>query len=207
MKTTTTIRFFTKTAMKKIKLIALAVIFLAACKKESDEINPSSNDQTESGLNVTAQKAKVTRPFSLNLSTTADTSASPTPCTGDLTGFATPGQFLHGTASHCGKVDATQSRLQDVNCNLSFTTAILTTSIAGQLAAANGDLIYYTGNDEINVYNLLTGSGPTGTITGVWSITGGTGRFAGATGSFTINGPVYFATTSFSFTGNGTITY
>jgi hypothetical protein len=49
------------------------------------------------------------------------------------------------------------------------------------MAADNGDLLYYTGNDEIDVLNLIAQTGTTGTITGVWTITGGTGRFDGAT--------------------------
>jgi hypothetical protein len=79
--------------------------------------------------------------------------------------------------------------------------------VEGQLAAANGDLLFYTGEDVLDVFNLITGSGPTGTITGVWTVTGGTGRFEGATGSFAIAGPVDFNTMTFHFTGEGTITY
>jgi hypothetical protein len=71
----------------------------------------------------------------------------------------------------------------------------------------NGDLVYYTGSDEINVFNLLTGAGTTGTITGVWTITGGAGRFEGATGSFAIDGFVDFTDLTLYFSGDGTINY
>jgi hypothetical protein len=151
----------------------------------------------------------VTRPFEVSLYTTvnADPLIPPTACSGDLPGLTTPAFFLHGTASHLGSINSALSSVQDVTCNLSFLTATLSTTVAGQIAAANGDLIYYTGVDEINVFNLLTSAGPTGPITGVWTITGGTGRFTGATGSFTINGSVEFATPTLTFTGQGTITY
>ena len=195
--------------MKKINVIALAILLLASCKKESNELNSTVSAQDELSSNTNARKIAVPRPFEITFYTTKDTNSTipPTSCSGDLPGFANAGVFLHGTATHLGLIDSLHSRLQDVNCNLSFATALLTTNFAGQMAAQNGDLIFYTGDDEINVYNLLTGAGTTGTITGVWTITGGTGRFEGASGSFTINGPVDFTTATFSGTGIGTITY
>ena len=193
--------------MKSIKIIALATMFLTACEKDMNDITPGEMEQTASS--TYSGKVKVTRPFSVNLFTSVDTNPAipPTPCSGDLPGFANAGYFLNGTATHTGLIQPSQSRGQDVSCNLSFATALLTTSVAGQIAAANGDLIYYTGNDEINVFGLLTGTSTTGTITGLWTITGGTGRFEGATGSFPISGPVDFVTGTFSFAGTGTITY
>jgi len=190
--------------MKKIQIIALAIALFSACTKEDNKISDDISAQISSKT-----KEPVTRPFEINLTTTADPDSSilPTPCTGDLPGFAIGGLILHGTATHLGLIDATQSTLEHVSCDLSFATALLTTGIAGHIAAANGDLVFYTGNDEINVFNLLTGAGSTGTITGVWTITGGTGRFSGATGSFTIDGTVDFTTSTFSGSGVGTITY
>ena len=196
--------------MKTLTMIALAVSVLSSCQKECEEMEPStSQTETSSGTSSTG-KVAVTRPFVLNVVTSADQDPSVplTPCSGDLPGFATPGQFLSGTASHLGQLNPSLSRLQDVSCNLSFTSGYLTTHIEGQMAASNGDLIYYTCDDSLNVINLLTGAPELGgTIIGTWTITGGTGRFEGATGSFDISGPVNFATTSFSFIGTGTITY
>jgi hypothetical protein len=193
--------------MKKIKTIALAIILLSACKKDNSEMN--IDNKTQADITSNAARSRATRSFEITFTTTVDTDPSipPTPCTGDLPGLANAGVFLHGNATQLGLINSSQSRLQDVSCNLSFTTALLTTTIAGQMTGSNGDKIYFTGNDEINVSNLLTGAGPTGTITGLWTITGGTGRFAGATGSFSINGPVDFATSTFSGTGAGNITY
>jgi len=106
-----------------------------------------------------------------------------------------------------GLIDPAQSTLQHTSCDLSFATALLTNTVDGHVTAANGDMIFYTGNDTIDVFNLLTGADSLGTIKGAWTITGGEGRFAGATGSLKVNGPVNFNTSTFSGTGVGTITY
>ena len=190
--------------MKSIQLIAVALMFATACTKENDEINPASSGQTQNH-----GSAKVTQPlpFTIYLSSTADAASTPTPCSGDLPGFAIGDLFLNGTATHTGDLISAQSRLHHDNCNLSFATALLTTGVSGQLMAANGDLIYFTGDDVINVFNLLTQSGTTGAIQGEWHISGGTGRFSDATGSLTFNGQVDFTTSTFSGTGIGTIIY
>jgi hypothetical protein len=190
--------------MKKLTIAIFLLLLFLACKKGTD-----SAGLQEELISQPGGSNQVTRPFTANLysSIDPDPSIPPTPCSGDLPGFANPGHFLHGQASHLGELIWQQSRLQDVSCNLNFATAQLTTSIAGQFAAANGDLVYYTGNDVFDITNFLTGGGPTGTLNGTWTITGGTGRFTGATGSFTITGTVDFTTLTFSFNAVGTITY
>jgi hypothetical protein len=190
--------------MKTIQLLAAALMFITACTKENDEVNPSASTQpqNQSGAKVTAQRA-----FGISLSSSPNTGPTPTTCSGDLQGFAIGDLFLGGAGTHVGQMNSTQSTLHHTNCNMSFSTALLTAGVSGQVASSTGDLIYYTGNDVINVVNLLTGAGSTGAITGVWTITGGTGRFAGATGSFEINGSVDFTNSTFTAVGVGTITY
>jgi len=192
--------------MKKITTLALAVMFLAACSKDN-EITPGTTGSNNSTSGT--QKSQVARSFSATLNATADTDPSipPTSCSGDLPGFSAPDFLISGTSIHMGSINLQSSRLHHNSCDLSFTTALLTTNVSGQLSAANGDLIYYSGNDVVNVFSLLTQTGTTGDITGVWTITGGTGRFAGASGSLTINGVVDFATNSFSCECVGTINY
>ena len=75
------------------------------------------------------------------------------------------------------------------------------------VTAANGDLVYYTGTDVIDVSALLTQTGTTGAITGAWTITGGTGRFAGASGAVSLSVTVDFLSGTFSATASGTISY
>jgi len=187
--------------MKKITCYLLAFLFIAACQQSPDDLaSPDSSSPISA-------RSSHSRPFSANLSGTLDPGSAPTLCTGDLPGLALTGYDLSGNATHLGLLNSDLSVLHHDDCDLSFATMLLTTNVSGQLAAANGDLLYYTGNDAINVFHLLVDPGPNGEITGTWTITGGTGRFDGASGSFTIDGLVDFATLNFSVAASGTITY
>jgi hypothetical protein len=190
--------------MRKFSTIIILVLLLFACSKEINRDAPVSGGTIQS-----VQNTQATRVFHANIFSTinADPSIPPMQCTGDLPGLFLPDHFLHGNATHLGELIWQQSTLHHQSCNLSFATMQLTASVSGQMAAANGDLVYYSGNDVIDVTNLLTGQGTTGSIQGTWTITGGTGRFEGASGSFTITGQVDFTTGTFSSTANGTITY
>jgi hypothetical protein len=175
--------------MKTIKIILPVMLLIAACSKDNSEMNPGTAANDESDSYVTAAKGKTTRSFNANFSTSVDTnSAIPlTSCTGDIPGFANPGIFLHGNGLHIGKIKPSLSRIQDDSCNLSLTTKLLTTRFLGQIGTASGDLIYITGIDTIDAANYINAISFAGTITGTWTITGGTGKFTGATGSFRVN--------------------
>jgi hypothetical protein len=192
--------------MKTLTITILSLALLASCSKESDEMATpaSSNNGIEKSL-----AAPQTRPFEAILFAAVDANSinPPTACTGDAP-FAAPDFVLSGDVSHMGHIQF--STLHHDACNLSLAAIpfLLTTSVSGQIVAANGDYITYTGNDVVDVTSYaLQQPNPTGSITGTWTITGGTGRFAGATGSFDINGTVDFVTNTFSCQCLGTITY
>ncbi len=190
--------------MKKITIITLVVTFLAACSKDDTELNPGSSTQ-----NATPNSEKVlqTRTFRATINAAANPNSPPTSCSGVIP-FAAPDFILSGSGIHLGQMDAQTSSLHHISCDVDVTTSLLTTSVNGQLAAANGDLIYYEGNDVVNVAALLTQNPVlTGAITGTWNIIGGTGRFQGASGTLTIDGIVDFVTFSFNCECVGTITY
>ena len=67
--------------------------------------------------------------------------------------------------------------------------------------AANGDQLFATWT------GTATSVGPDNTFSGLETYTGGTGRFAGASGSAWIDGTASFATMTGQFTSVGTLTY
>ncbi len=188
--------------MKSVSLFALLLLLLTSCQ-QTDELATPAESQKIGQRSQSARVFKATLQSSVN----ADPSIPLTQCSGDLPNFGIPDHFLAGQATHMGQLNPVMSTLHHDNCNLSFTTMTLTADVSGQLTASNGDVVYYSGEDVINVFNLLTGAGTTGTINGNWTITGGTGRFEDASGTFTINGMVDFVTGAFSAEAAGTITY
>lgn len=79
----------------------------------------------------------------------------------------------------------------------------LTASASATLIAANGDMIFGVGSGQ---------GTPTGTpgfvlIVEIYTITGGTGRFAGATGNFTVERVINRATFASSGTISGNIVF
>ena len=195
--------------MKKISIFAMAIVLLTACKKE---VNSDPMMQAELTSKTNIQTAKAASPMKIDFYSSVNLASPNLTCTlpGVPFGITNSGYFLHGNATHLGLINAETSIGQDGNCNLSGTTFILSTTTAGQIVAANGDKITYTGNDAIDLNNIIFNGGTTATITGLWTITGGTGRFNGATGSFLIKGIVNVAAANgptFSITGEGTITY
>jgi hypothetical protein len=187
--------------MKKIKIFIAAIMLLTACSKESnDSMAPSTSNEPTT-------KAPGARSFYAIINAVVDVNSPnpPTACSGDAP-FVAPDFLLSGEADHMGNIQGT---LHHDACNLSLAgiPMVLTTDVSGQMVAANGDFITYTGDDVVDVTNYVTQQGTTGGITGTWTITGGSGRFAGATGSFTISGTVDFQTNTFTAQCQGTIIY
>jgi hypothetical protein len=198
--------------MRKSTIFALTIMLLTACKKDIKDINSNPIVQADLNSKTHTEIAKVSRPMKVAFYSSVNAASPALACTlpGVPFGIANSGYFLHGNATHLGLINSETSMGQDGSCNLSGSTFILSTTTAGQIVAANGDKITYTGSDEIDLNNIIFHGGTTAAITGLWTITGGTGRFDGASGSFTISGVVNVATVggpTFSITGEGTITY
>jgi len=198
--------------MKKVTITAFAIMFLVACKKDANELEPDAGMQSESVSKANTEKEKVTRPMKVVLYSSVNSSSPSLTCSlpGVPFGLANSGYFLHGNATHLGVINSETSIGLDGSCNVSGTTFILTTTTAGKIVGANGDWITYTGNDQIDLNNIIFHGGTTAAFTGLWTITGGTGIFAGATGSFQVTGFGDVSTPggpTFSITGEGTITY
>jgi hypothetical protein len=108
-----------------------------------------------------------------------------------------PTIFVNGT----GSGNATQLGLFTISYQAQLNIPTLSAITSATLAAADGSSLFGEG----------TGQGtPTGTpgivsIVETYTITGGTGRFAGATGNFTVERLIDRATLTSSGTINGTI--
>jgi hypothetical protein len=99
-----------------------------------------------------------------------------------------------GIASHVGQFSYTYQ----LTVNLADGTA----KGSAQLVAANGDTIYTT----VSGSSELTDNPDINSITEINTITGGTGRFAGAQGSFTVERLINLKTGDTSGSFHGTIT-
>jgi hypothetical protein len=116
-----------------------------------------------------------------------------------------PGVFLGttygaGHASHLGRVTATSTEVLDF------------TASPGRLTVRDGRLVMVAANgDELHWSygggGALPDASGTSAITGTFVITGGTGRFATASGGGTVEGLASVVTNIVSLSYRGTITY
>jgi hypothetical protein len=174
--------------MRKIAMFVITIILFTACQKD-----------------VKTVPIKVDFISSVNPASPALTCTLP----GAPFAIANSGYFLRGTVTHLGRIDSIKSKGQDGFCNLS-PALLLSTKTSGQIVAANGDKINYAGDDVIDLNNVVVNGGTTASITGVWRITGGTGKFTNAAGSININGTVDVAAEggpTFSIKGEGNLVY
>ncbi len=178
--------------MKKIMIMAISILLLAACTKESRSENKDQTKELSDKNSKIASKGKrVTRPISNSLQSDPD----PNPTT------ACGGAIFYGTMSHLGKVHG-----KTVNKTCTFIDASTLAITSHDITiAANGDELWTEGSI---VVHFPTDGSTIATITGGSTIVGGTGRFAGATGYFIYENMVYDLVTGHeSHTSHGEITY
>ncbi len=189
--------------MKKIMVLAISILLLAACTKESMQENSIQAEEL-SAKNSSKQKARVTRPITNSLESDSDPSLPPLSCTVP-DGFPEVaiggGVIFSGNMDHLGKVWG-----KSVNTSCSVISPTQVEIKSKDIAyAANGDELWTEGSI---VVTFPPAGSSIGTITGGSKIVGGTGRFAGATGYFIYeNMVVDFATGHESHTAYGEITY
>lgn len=100
-----------------------------------------------------------------------------------------------------GVGNATQLGLFTYRLQAELYLPTLTASASATLIAANGDMIFGEGSGQ----GTPTGTPGIVSIVETYTITGGTGRFAGATGNFTVERLINRATFASSGTISGTI--
>lgn len=185
--------------MKKILIIAAVSLLLIACMKEVSNPDLLQEEYTTQS-NQTANKM-VERPMYVDFYATTDMSVSPVQCVPQQLGnlFVGGGSIMHGNASHVGSINPENSFGRIQQCQFGPAPFQLTTINVGQVAAANGDLMYFSSQEITNVID--------GSFTGVVTITNGTGRFLNASGIVNIQGTVNFQTGIIAWTGTGSVTY
>jgi hypothetical protein len=179
--------------MKKLLGIALSVLIFAACQKEEIPVDKTTFDDVVQNNKATGKKA---RPLSGDLNNAPVPGYPAASCSGV---FTVSGQnFLYGTVSHLGRLKS--GSLGTVQaCNFFIDGTITYKEV---WVAANGDKVY---SDS---YIILADNGDgSGTWTGEGTITGGTGRFSGASGSWTFANARYFADGTAAWEINGEIVY
>jgi hypothetical protein len=173
-------------------LLAGTVLLFSSCQKdELGELQPNSQKQDLLNSSQKQNKLKKTVPFKADFTATQEVIQAPAPGT-PLIILATG----TGKASHMGKTTFEARITIDVfgpQPNLSPATFTLT--------AANGDQIFM---NSIGIVNPPDANGVI-TVTLTNTITGGTGRFAYATG--TVTGEVIRGATTDTISLEGMISY
>lgn len=198
--------------MKKIILVVTAVIFLASCEKNTA---PSSSNQSDSDVKTyseIAAKAAIDLFKTEKINKNGDdknkedkNEKSETKKI-KITGSGNINYVLNGcgngTLQFQSSGSATSTFLGSISQKTSFcidsATGQAMGAITGTATTHNGDKLYYS----------LTGMGidpATGLTYQDYSFTGGTGKYAGATGSMTLVYDV-FTPATFHYDGTGSIT-
>jgi hypothetical protein len=186
--------------MKKLFFISLAVLLFVGCQKESITEDKAQFDALAASSKAGNQKA---RPLSGDLTNAPNPNAAPISCSGI---FPLSGQnFLYGNVSHLGKLQS-GSVGNALVCNLTgFDPLTATITYTEVWVAANGDQVF--SNSTISIVGDTDNGGATGIFTGSAIITGGTGRFTGASGAWDFVNGKYFADGTSAWGIRGTITY
>lgn len=175
-----------KTIMN-IAAIAALLLGITACQKDES----SSADNSSPGKNTL--KNAVTRPFNAHSAgTIAIVYSEENECYPYFPRVEFTGS---GTGTHIG--NHTSEWYVCINEQQG-----LEGSFYGTLTAANGDKIYFSQPDP-SVFTI----DEYGNVTGGFDITGGTGRFEGATGHINTSGVDDFINNTFDIYSVGTITY
>ena len=186
--------------MKKLLFISFAVLLFASCQKESITEDKAQFDAVSESSKAINPK---TRPLSGDLTNAPVPGANPISCS-DI--FPISGQnFLYGNVSHLGKLQS-GSVGNALVCNITgFDPLTATITYNEVLVAANGDKVF--SNSIVNIVGDVETGGATGIFTGSVIITGGTGRFNGASGAYDFVNGKFFADGTSAWSISGSITY
>ena len=192
--------------MKNLTFVLIALLFVVSCKKDAcpDSKNQSGNDSQKYAkladhamavcdFKANAQptvysKNQVTK--SLSMTGTGAISYNPNVCGSGTVQVYAPGS---GNSSHFGIFTQLTSFCVD------GATGFPLGPIGGTIVAANKDEVYY-------MFSGMGVDATTGLVYQDYALTGGSGRFTGASGNLHLLYSVRTAT-YYAYTGSGSITY
>jgi hypothetical protein len=175
---------------KQISILVALVSFLSLTSCQKENINTGKEMDASAALSVNAKQLNnVATPFKGSFVTALTVLHAPPSLVQRVTGT--------GTASHLG--ESTFDAISNVTVNATPPFAVSGTRT---ITAANGDQLFstFTGTST-PVINGMNGADLQDVITG------GTGRFANATGSFTTTSRNNFITSTFTADFDGVINY
>ena len=191
--------------MKKLLFIPLSILFFVGCQKEENFETKTQDDLLSQASKAPNKKA---RPISGNLNNAPNPDAPPIICSG---AFPISGQnFIYGNVSHLGLLKSGTVG-NALICDITNFPSALDPSLRGTITfneiwvAANGDKLF--SNSTIYIVGDPATQNATLTWTGSNIITGGTGRFEGATGSWEQLNGKFFADGTATWSIKGEITY
>jgi len=182
--------------MKTAHYLAIAIVsLLFGCSKEN---TPESEF-------MMLKNAKLPIPMQFDFSAIPDISVPFTACVPIEGKVTLPGkQWLNGTTSYFGEIDQIKSYVLNANCELTDSKTIKE-SFDGQITTASGDNFKFTGWIQIDISKAISNlSAP---VVGEISVNGGTGIFAGVSGSVTISGTADYSNGNVDWTGTGSLIY
>ena len=182
--------------MRAIKLMfALAFLILAFLGCEQSEALLPFDTNQELKSTETVQMV----PFKGKL-ISAPTSPALIPCNDPVTGAVFPlpiNNSVSGNATHLGKLDAMTSTVTVVSCSFDAIAMELTANLDFVFMNKKGDGVTFSGQ------SVITAAGPS---SGNYTITGGFGKFDGATGWLMTSGVADLTTGTTDFSVDGYIT-
>ncbi len=182
--------------MKKAHYLILCCLLLfLGCAKET----PIENEF------LMLKKAGLPIPMKFDFSAIPDLTFRLTTCSPVEGKIYLPGkQWLSGTTSYFGNIDATKSYLLNTQCDF-IGSYNIKEHFTGVIATSTGDNLNFTGWIQIDISKAVSNlSAP---IVGEISVNGGTGIFAGVSGSVTISGTADYSNGNVDWTGTGSLIY
>ena len=182
--------------MKKAHYLILCCLLLfLGCAKET----PIENEF------LMLKKAGLPIPMKFDFSAIPDLTFPLTACSPVEGKIYLPGkQWLSGTTSYFGNIDATKSYILNTQCDF-IGSYNIKEHFTGVIATSTGDNLNFTGWIQIDISKTIsTQSVP---VSGEIVVSSGTGVFAGVSGSVSMSGTANYTNGSIGWSGNGSLIY